>query len=65
MLTYAHVCPRMLTYGGVQVGLIIFLGHDELYFLLTNPLYLILFLLVAGGAAVYYFQQVPAAALVH
>jgi hypothetical protein len=27
-------------------------------FLLTIPLYFILFLLVAGGAAVYYFQQV-------
>ena len=46
------------------MGLIIFLGHDELYFLLTNPLYLLLFLLVAGGAAVYYFQQVTTAALV-
>jgi hypothetical protein len=64
MLTYAHVCSRMLTYAGVQVGLIIFLGHDELYFLLTNPLYLLLFLLIAGGAAVYYFQQVTAPALV-
>ena len=67
MLTYAGVCSHMLTCGGVwcvQVGLIIFLGHDELYFLLTNPLYLLLFLLVAGGAAVYYFQQVTTAALV-
>jgi hypothetical protein len=47
----------MVVYGGVQVGLIVFL-----YFVLTNPLYLVL--LVAGGAAVYYFQQVTTAALV-
>jgi hypothetical protein len=53
----------MVVYGGVQVGLIIFLGYDKLYFLLTTPLYLVLFLLV-GCAAVSYFQQVPAAALV-
>ena len=35
-----------------------FLGHDEIYWLLTNPLYLIMFLLAAGGGAGYYFQQV-------
>ena len=39
------------------VALIIFLGHDELIWLVTNPLYLLLFLLAAGAAGAYYFQQ--------
>lgn len=39
------------------VALIIFLGHDELYWLLTNPVYLLGFLLLTGAGGAYYFQQ--------
>jgi len=39
------------------VGLIIFLGHDELYWLITNPMYLMAFLLVSAAGAGYYFTQ--------
>ncbi len=39
------------------VALIIFLGHDELIWLVSNPLYLLLFLLAAGAGGAYYFQQ--------